>query len=77
MFEQQFEEHPKWGLEFDGYMGEFENRFDKAFDNYMSARETTSVAHDGLIPLSTLETMLTVGDNMHKVNYQHGERSLP
>ncbi|KAG8679594.1 hypothetical protein FRC09_018859 [Ceratobasidium sp. 395] len=43
----------------------------------MSARETTSVAHDELIPLSTLETMLTVGDNMHKVNYQHGKRSLP
>ncbi|KAG8771279.1 hypothetical protein FRC12_003713 [Ceratobasidium sp. 428] len=72
-----FEEHPKWGLELDGYMSEFDNRFDKAFNNYMSAQETTGIAHDGLIPLSTLETMLTIGDNMHKVNYQHGEKSLP
>ncbi|KAG9095041.1 hypothetical protein FS749_011208 [Ceratobasidium sp. UAMH 11750] len=69
-------EHPKWGPDFDQYMEEFEDRFDKAFDNYVSSRETTSVAHDGLLPLSLLETMLTVGDNMHKVDYQHGEKSL-
>ncbi|KAG9091503.1 hypothetical protein FRC06_000540 [Ceratobasidium sp. 370] len=69
-------EHPKWGPDFDQYMEEFEDRFDKAFDNYVSSRETTSIAHDGLLPLSLLETMLTVGDNMHKVDYQHGEKSL-
>ncbi|KAG8737845.1 hypothetical protein FRC10_007598 [Ceratobasidium sp. 414] len=43
----------------------------------MTSQETTSVAHDGLLPLSVLETMLTVGENMHKIEYQHGERSLP
>ncbi|KAG8737844.1 hypothetical protein FRC10_007597 [Ceratobasidium sp. 414] len=57
-------------------MKEFEDRFEEAFNNYVSSRETTSIAHDGLLPLSLLETMLTVGDNMHKVDYQHGEKSL-
>ncbi|KAG9108152.1 hypothetical protein FRC07_008514, partial [Ceratobasidium sp. 392] len=71
-----WDEHPKWGPEFDQYMDEFEDRFNEAFDNYVSARETKGIAHDGLLPLSLLETMLTVGDNMHKVDYQHGEKSL-
>ncbi|KAG9121359.1 hypothetical protein FRC07_002705, partial [Ceratobasidium sp. 392] len=69
-------EHPKWGLDFDQYFQKFERRLNKAFDNYMSSKETTSVAHDGLPPLSLIETMLTVGDNMHKLEYQHGEKAL-
>ncbi|KAG8719515.1 hypothetical protein FRC08_002642 [Ceratobasidium sp. 394] len=69
-------EHPKWGPDFDRYFEDFEGRLNKAFDNYRSSRETTSIAHDGLLPLSVLETMLTIGDNMHKLEYQHGERSL-
>ncbi|KAG8727456.1 hypothetical protein FRC12_022482, partial [Ceratobasidium sp. 428] len=69
-------EHPKWGPRFDQYCEEFKSRLDKAFDNYTSSKETTSVAHDDLLPLSLLETMLTIGDNMHKLEYQHGEKSL-
>ncbi|QRV90635.1 MYND Zn-finger protein [Ceratobasidium sp. AG-Ba] len=68
--------HPKWGPDFDRYFEVHEQRLDKAFDDYMASRETTSVMHDGLIPLRVLETMLTIGDNMHEVGYQHGEKSL-
>ncbi|KAG9076450.1 hypothetical protein FRC06_009500, partial [Ceratobasidium sp. 370] len=68
--------HPKWGPDLDLYLEIFDDRLEKAFDNYMTSQETTSVAHDGLLPLSVLETMLTVGENMHKIEYQHGERSL-
>ncbi|KAG8699320.1 hypothetical protein FRC09_006688, partial [Ceratobasidium sp. 395] len=69
-------EHPKWGPDFDQYFEEFERRLGKAFDDYKSSKETTSEAHDGLLPLSLLETMLTIGDNMHKLEYQHGEKAL-
>ncbi|KAG8730149.1 hypothetical protein FRC10_003037 [Ceratobasidium sp. 414] len=69
-------EHPKWGPDFNQYFEEFEHQLNKAFHNYMLSRETTSIAHNGLLPLSLLETMLTVGDNIHKLEYQHGEKSL-
>ncbi|KAG8771278.1 hypothetical protein FRC12_003712 [Ceratobasidium sp. 428] len=69
-------DHPKWGPDIDRYTEIFDDRIEKAFDNYMTAQETTSVAHDGLLPLSVLETMLTVGENMHKIEYQHGDQSL-
>ncbi|KAG8758997.1 hypothetical protein FRC12_009869 [Ceratobasidium sp. 428] len=69
-------EHPKWGPDFDLYFEEFERRLGKAFDDYKSSKETTSEAHDGLLPMSLLETMLTIGDNMHKLEYQHGEKAL-
>ncbi|QRV92182.1 hypothetical protein RhiJN_20200 [Ceratobasidium sp. AG-Ba] len=70
-------EPTKWGPDFDTYFETFDKSLDKAFDNYLASRETTSIAYDGLIPLAVLETMLTVGDNMHKVQYQHGNKSLP
>ncbi|QRV92180.1 hypothetical protein RhiJN_20198 [Ceratobasidium sp. AG-Ba] len=70
-------EHPKWGPDFDTYLEVFERRFDQALKDYLASREVTSVAHDGLIPLAVLETMLSIGDNMHKLQYQHGDRSLP
>ncbi|QRW06312.1 hypothetical protein RhiLY_05311 [Ceratobasidium sp. AG-Ba] len=69
-------ERTKWGPDFDTYFETFDKSLDKAFDNYLASRETTSIAYDGLIPLAVFETMLTVGDNMHKVQYQHGNKSL-
>ncbi|KAG8773476.1 hypothetical protein FRC12_002518 [Ceratobasidium sp. 428] len=71
------QDHPKWGPNLDRYLKIFDDRVEKAFDNYMTSQETTSVAHDGLLPLAVLETMLTVGENMHITEYQHGENSLP
>jgi hypothetical protein len=69
-------EHPRWGPILSRYVDAFDERIDAAFENYMTSRETTSLAYDGLVPLSLLETMLAVGENMHITDYQHGENSL-
>ncbi|KAG8699094.1 hypothetical protein FRC09_006843 [Ceratobasidium sp. 395] len=70
-------EHPKWGPDLDRYPKIFDDRVEKALENYMTSQEITSVAHDGLMPLSVLETMLIVGEKILVTAYQHGENSLP
>lgn len=70
-------EHSQWGPKLSRYTFDFDNRFDAAFENYVSSRETTALAHQGLVPLSLLEMMLAVGENMHKVGFQHGSNTLP
>lgn len=69
-------EHPQWGPNKDNYISTFNDRINTAYDNYLSSRETTAVAHQGLIPLPLLETMLAVGENLHKIGFQHGSHSL-
>lgn len=70
-------EHPQWGPKFPRYLEEFDDRCDAAYDNYINSRETTSLAHGGLVPLPLLEMTLAVGENMHKVGFQHGRKTLP
>ncbi|KAG8702325.1 hypothetical protein FRC08_003563 [Ceratobasidium sp. 394] len=70
-------EHSKWGPAFGHYLKLIDGRREEALENYLASRETINTAHDGLIPLPLLETMLAVGENMHKIKYQHGGQSLP
>ncbi|KAG8701421.1 hypothetical protein FRC08_004089, partial [Ceratobasidium sp. 394] len=70
-------EHPKWGPTFGRYLRAAGRRREEALESYLASRETINIAHDGIIPLPLLETMLAVGENMHKIKYQHGGKSLP
>lgn len=69
-------DHPQWGPKMEHYIPSFDKRLKNAFNNYTSSREITAPAYGGLIPLALLETMLAVGENMHKVGFQHGRHSL-
>ncbi|KAG9084997.1 hypothetical protein FRC07_013488, partial [Ceratobasidium sp. 392] len=70
-------DHLKWGPKFPRYFNSLDDRLESAFNDYVDSKENTSVAHEGLMPLSLLETTLSVGENMHRIDYQHGEKSLP
>lgn len=70
-------EHSQWGPKLTRYVSEFDDRLDAALDNYTSASEMTSLAREGLVPLPLLEMALAVGENMHKVGFQHGNNTLP
>ncbi|QRV75834.1 hypothetical protein RhiJN_03849 [Ceratobasidium sp. AG-Ba] len=68
--------HAKWGPNFSNYIDVHDKRLKEAYKDYMSSREITSVMHDGLLPLTTLETLLIVGERMHEIGYQHGNSSF-
>ncbi|CEL62737.1 hypothetical protein RSOLAG1IB_05094 [Rhizoctonia solani AG-1 IB] len=70
-------DHPKWGPTLSEYMPTFEERLTESFDKYIANEEILSEPLDDLIPLSLLETTLAVGENMHKVGFQSGDRIFP
>ena len=70
-------EHSQWGPRLTRYISEFDDRLDAALEDYMSSRENTSLARQGLVPLPLLEMTLAVGENMHKLGFKHGNNTLP
>ncbi|CAE6430182.1 unnamed protein product [Rhizoctonia solani] len=68
---------PDWGPPLSEYMPTFENRLTESFDKFITNQESISEALNDLIPLNLLETTLAVGENMHKVGFQHGDKVFP
>lgn len=71
------EGHPQWGPNISQYLPTVNQRLSDSFDKYLAKKETTTEAFDGLIPLPLLETTLAIGENMHKVGFQHGDKLFP
>lgn len=69
--------HPQWGPNVSQYLPTVDGRLSDSFDQYLAKKETMTEASDGLIPLPLLETTLAVGENMHKVGFQHGDKLFP
>ncbi|CAE6436375.1 unnamed protein product [Rhizoctonia solani] len=70
-------EHPEWGPGFREYTMTFEHRLHTAFKRYVGEEEIIIDASRDLIPLPLLETTLAVGENMHVVGFQTGDRIFP
>ncbi|EUC63253.1 Zf-MYND domain protein, putative, partial [Rhizoctonia solani AG-3 Rhs1AP] len=58
-------------------MPTFEERLTESFDKYIANEESVFDVPNGLIPLDLLETALAVGENMHKVGFQRGDKVFP
>ncbi|CAE6426488.1 hypothetical protein ACGC1H_005647 [Rhizoctonia solani] len=67
----------EWGPTLPQYMPAFEERLTESFDKYMANEENVFEVPNGLIPLDLLETALAVGENMHKVGFQRGDKVFP
>ncbi|CAE7113464.1 unnamed protein product [Rhizoctonia solani] len=70
-------EHPEWGPGFQEYIRTFHRRLHSAFDKYIDEEEVIVDTSRDLIPLRLLETTLAVGENMHLVGFQTGDRIFP
>ncbi|CAE6466979.1 unnamed protein product [Rhizoctonia solani] len=69
--------HPKWGPTLSVYLPTFEERLTESFDKYITKEENLFETPNDLIPLNLLETTLAVGENMHKVGFQRGDKIFP
>ncbi|CAE6533577.1 unnamed protein product [Rhizoctonia solani] len=67
----------EWGPTLSQYMPTFEERLTESFDKYIANEESVFDVPNGLIPLDLLETALAVGENMHKVGFQRGDKVFP
>ncbi|CAE6418954.1 unnamed protein product [Rhizoctonia solani] len=74
---QAVKQQPEWGPTLSQYMPTFEERITESFDKYMTNEESLFEVPNGLIPLNLLETALGVGENMHKVGFQRGDKIFP
>ncbi|CAE6533086.1 unnamed protein product [Rhizoctonia solani] len=70
-------QQPEWGPTLHEYMPVFEERLGESLDKYMANEEAVFEVPNDLIPLNLLETALAVGENMHKVGFQRGDKVFP